>query len=129
MLNYESIDRGRSIHLLFKFEYKKYLSPRLRKIDLSSKSWDMNKTLWLNRMARKIFLRRIVPDTNYKRVIDWGTALDARRVVPMINSRNVIMRRWITVIDPEELRLNSEYIWNKAAKSINLRFEELTDNN
>ncbi|OLS21654.1 MAG: hypothetical protein HeimC2_32840 [Candidatus Heimdallarchaeota archaeon LC_2] len=75
----------------------------------------MKKRIWMDRLARKIFLQRIIPDTGYKRVIDWATALDVRRVVPMINSRNVIERRWITQLDPDELRLTSDYVWNKAA--------------
>ncbi|MHA2101659.1 MAG: hypothetical protein ACW99A_23665 [Candidatus Kariarchaeaceae archaeon] len=76
--------------------------------------------------ARKIFLRRIIPHTG-NRVIDWGTALDVRRVVPMINSRNVIERKWVTQLEPEELLLTADYVWGKATRTINLIFEELID--
>lgn len=78
----------------------------------------------MDRLARKIFLRRVIPDTKFSRIIDWGTALDVRRVVPMINSRNVIERRWVTRLKPEELVQSSNYVWNKAATAYNFKFEE-----
>lgn len=93
---------ARSIHLWFTFDYTKYLSPKLLHIVESSKRSDRVKRLWLEKQARKRFIEIIIPE-QLDPQLDFYTAIDPRRILPIVNTWNRGARKWHTEVQIEDL--------------------------